>query len=94
MDDRLRAELIGAVVQLATAIEQILALTERLLGMRVPVGLSAQELTDARSQAALWREQLDLLKVRVASLTVPPPDRPQFVGRPTVWLWGPSSSAN
>jgi len=77
MDDTERAELIAAVVQLTTAIEQILALTERLLGMRPPVGLSAQELTDARAQAVLWREQLDVLKVRVASLTVPPPDRPQ-----------------
>ena len=64
MDDRVRAELIGAVVQLTTAIEQILALTERLLGRRPPIGLSAQEITDARSQAVLWREQLDLLKVR------------------------------
>jgi hypothetical protein len=77
MDDAERAELIAAVVQLTTAIEQILVLTERLLGMRPPVGLSAQEIDEARSQAVLWREQLDLPKARVASLTVQPPDRPQ-----------------
>ena len=73
MDDRVRAELIGAVVQLTTAIEQILALTERLLGMRPPIGLSAQEIADARSQTVLWREQLALPR----GLTVQPPARPQ-----------------
>ncbi len=77
MDDRVRAELIGAVVQLTTAIEQILALTERLLGMSGDArGFSAQELTDARAQLALSRQQVDALTLHVA-LTLPPPDRPQ-----------------
>jgi hypothetical protein len=48
-----------------------------LVKLPFSVGLSAQELTDARSRAALWREQLDLLKVRVSSLAVQPLDRPQ-----------------
>jgi len=79
MDDTERTEFIGAVVQLTRAIEQILKLTERLRGMS-PIendGFSAQELVDARAQVALWRQQVDALTTRVASLTVQPPDRPQ-----------------
>jgi len=79
MDDTERAEFIGAIVQLTRAIEQILKLTERLLGMSPTekVGFSAQEVVDARAQVLLWRQQVDALTIRVASLTVQPPDRPQ-----------------
>ena len=78
MDEAERAELIAAVVTLTTAVEEILALTERLLGAHEATIIpSTSELADARDQVGLWREQLDLLKVRVTSLTVPPPERPQ-----------------
>jgi len=78
MDAAERAELIAARVTVATASEQLLTLTETVLGVSgEPVELSPQELTDARSQAADWREQLEVLRVRIASLTVEPPDRPQ-----------------
>ena len=49
-------------------------MTERLLGAHESaITPSVSELADAREQVGLWREQLDLLKVRVASLTVPRP---------------------
>ena len=78
MDEPERVELIAAVVTLTTAVAEILALTERLLGAHeATITPSPSELADAREQVGLWREQLDLLKVRVASLTVEPPERPQ-----------------
>ena len=78
VDDNERAEFIGAVVQLTRAIQQILGLTERLLGMSgEPGAFSAQDVTEARAQVALWRQQVDALTVHVASLTVQPPDQPQ-----------------
>jgi len=78
MDDAERAEFIGAIVQLTRAIQQVLALTERLLGMSGDTrAFSAPELTDARAQVALWRQQVDALTVHVASLTVQPPARSQ-----------------
>ena len=79
MDDVERAEFIGAIVQLTRAVQQVLGLTERLLGMSPSenAGFSAQELVDARAQVALWRQQVDALTVHVASLPVKPPDLPQ-----------------
>ena len=77
MDDAERAEFIGAIVQLTRAIQQILGLTERRLGMSEDTrGFSAQELVDARAQATLWRQQVDALTIHVATLTVPPRSRP------------------
>ena len=73
-----RTELIAALVQLTRGSEQVLSLAERLLGIPgTPVGLSASELANARSQIALWRKQFDVLRNRVASLTIQPPNRPQ-----------------
>jgi len=71
------AEFIGAVVQLSLAIEQMHSLTERLLGAHeARMTLSVSELADSREQVELWREQIELLRVRVTSFTVPPPNRP------------------
>ena len=63
---------------LTRAIQQILGLTERLLGMSgEPSAFSAQDVTEARAQVALWRQQVDALTMHVAGLTMQPPDRPQ-----------------
>jgi len=72
-----RAELIAAIAQLTAGSEHILSLAERLRLMGTPAGLSAAELAEARSRVTVWREQFDVLRVRVASLTIPPAERLQ-----------------
>jgi hypothetical protein len=77
-DDAGSTELSGALVLLATAVEQLLTLSERLLGIPgVRAGLSLQELADARSLVIVWREPLDVLQARMASGAVQPSDHPQ-----------------
>jgi hypothetical protein len=54
MDEAERAELIAAIVTLTTAVEEILALTERLLGAHeATITPSTSELADARDQVGL-----------------------------------------
>ena len=71
-------ELSGGLVLLATAVQQLLTLCERLLGIPgLRAGLSPQELADARSLVILWQEPLDVLQGRMASGAVQPSDHPQ-----------------
>ena len=58
MDD-VQRELTSAVVKLTEALEEILTLTEPLLGMSDDTrGFSAQDIADARAQTGVWRAQL------------------------------------
>ncbi len=72
-----RAELIAALAQLTAGSEHILSLAERLRLMGTPAGLSAAELSEARSRVISWRQEFDVLRVRVASLTIQPPEQLQ-----------------
>lgn len=39
---------------------------------------SHDQIAELREQAALWREQLDRVRQRLAGVTIEPPSRPQY----------------
>jgi hypothetical protein len=73
-----RAELIAALVHTATMVEGLLKIAETLLAsLRADARPPEQELRELELQANTWRRQLDILRRRLTTLTVEPPERPQ-----------------
>jgi hypothetical protein len=78
MDSTERAELIAVLHQVTTFAEGLLRQTEQLLSaLEADAKPSPHELAEVRANANLWREQVEILRKRLASLTVEPPSRPQ-----------------
>jgi hypothetical protein len=78
MDSTERSELIAALHQVTTFAEGLLRQTEQLLSvLEADERPSPHELAEVRANVNLWREQVAILKQRLASLTVEPPTRPQ-----------------
>ena len=79
VDETERAELIAALHQAATFAEALLDLNTRLLdalttGENRP---ESEELDPLRAGLSRWREQLATLRLRIAGLTIEPPERMQ-----------------
>ena len=79
VDETERAELIAALHQAATFAEALLDLNTRLLdalttGENRP---ESEELDHLRAGLSRWREQLATLRLRIAGLTIEPPERMQ-----------------
>jgi hypothetical protein len=59
-------------------VEGLLKIAETLLAsLRADARPSEQELRELELQANTWRRQLDILRRRLTTLTVEPPERPQ-----------------
>jgi hypothetical protein len=71
-----RAELIGAVSQLAEMVTRLLDLFDTLV-RAYEAGQQPTSADVARLREGLWREQLDRLRQRLASVTIEPPTRVQ-----------------
>lgn len=73
-----RAELIAALHQSAGMIGKLLDLTDRLIeALETHERPSAEEIDALRVQARNWREQLDRVRQRLASVMIEPPNRVQ-----------------
>jgi hypothetical protein len=71
-----RAELIGAVTRTADMVGALLDVTDRIVAaFDDGRQLTAGDLERLREHAALWREQLERLRQRLASVTIEPPTR-------------------
>jgi hypothetical protein len=70
MDSTERAELIAVLHQVTTFAEGLLRQTEQLLGsLEADTKPSVRELAEVRANVNLWREQVAILRQRLASLT-------------------------
>jgi hypothetical protein len=72
------ADLVAALTHAPEMVGGLLDVTHRLLttfeeGIRPP----AQKLAELREHQALWQEQLERLRQRLASVTIEPPTRVQ-----------------
>jgi hypothetical protein len=73
-----RAELIAALHQVITFAEGLLRQTELLLSaFEADTRPTPRELAEVRANVERWREQVDILRQRLVSLTVEPTSRPQ-----------------
>jgi hypothetical protein len=78
MDSTERAELIAALHRVTAFAEGLLRQTELLLSaFEADTRPSPRELAEVRASVERWREQVDILRQRLVSLTVEPPSRPQ-----------------
>jgi len=77
-DESERAELIAALTHTAGMVEGLLTLAERLLAaLKADARPSEHEFRELELHADTWRRQLGILRRRLATLTVEPPERPQ-----------------
>ena len=73
-----RAELIAALTDAVVTADGLLEACQRLThALEWEPRPSTQQLEAARSTLAGWRSEIDRLKQRLASITIPPPARPQ-----------------
>ena len=73
-----RAELIGAVTRTAEIVGALLDLGDRIvIGFDDGRQLTQADVERLREHSALWRQQLEKLRSRLASLTIEPPTRVQ-----------------
>ena len=73
-----RAELIAAVTRTSGMVGARLLLVDRIVvGFDEGSQLTAAEVQRLREHSALWREQLERLRQRLASVTLEPPQRVQ-----------------
>jgi hypothetical protein len=78
MDSTERAELIAALHLVTSFAEGLLRQTEVLLSaFEADTRPTARELADVRASVERWREQVEILRQRLVSLTVELPSRPQ-----------------
>jgi len=76
--DTERGEPVAAMQQMATIVDWLLELTEMMIkALESGVQPSHEQIADLREQAALWRQQLDRVRQRLAGVTIEPPSRPQ-----------------
>ena len=72
-----RAELIAAVTRTSGMVGARLLLVDRIVVGFDEGQLTAAEVQRLREHSALWREQLERLRQRLASVTLEPPQRVQ-----------------
>ena len=73
-----RAELIGAVTRTIEMVGALLDLVDRIvIGFDDGRQLTQADVERLREHSALWREQLERLRQRLASVTIEPPTRVQ-----------------
>lgn len=76
MKDTDRDELITAMHQMAVMVDGLLDLTERLAeSLKSGDRPSPEQIDDLQDRAALWRQQHDRVRQRLASATVEPSNR-------------------
>jgi hypothetical protein len=73
-----RAELIAAVSHTAEMVSRLLDLINRIVvGFEAGRQLTEADVQRLREHGALWQQQLDRLRQRLASVTIEPPTRVQ-----------------
>jgi hypothetical protein len=73
-----RAELIGAVTRTIEMVGALLDLVDRIVvGFDDGRQLTQADVERLREHSALWRQQLERLRQRLASVTIEPPTRVQ-----------------
>jgi hypothetical protein len=76
--DEERGELIAALTDAVLTADGLLEACQRLTNaLEWEPKPSTQQLEAARNTLAGWRKEIDRLKQRLASITIPPPARPQ-----------------